>query len=41
MCARFHCLPSQLYREDAELLRMLALEELMNPEEEVDDGEWQ
>jgi hypothetical protein len=28
MCQRFHCLPSQLLDEDAELLRMLKLVEL-------------
>jgi hypothetical protein len=28
MCQRFHCLPSQLLNEDAEFLRLLALEEL-------------
>lgn len=28
MCQRFHCLPSQLLDEDAELLRMLKLDEL-------------
>jgi hypothetical protein len=28
LCERFGCLPSQLYEEDADLLRLLALEEL-------------
>jgi hypothetical protein len=28
MCQRFHCLPSQLMAEDAELLHLLQLEEL-------------
>jgi hypothetical protein len=28
MCQRFHCLPSQLMAEDAELLYLLQLEEL-------------
>jgi hypothetical protein len=32
MCDRFHCLPSQLYAEDSGLLRMLALEQLAEPE---------
>lgn len=31
MCQRFGCLPSQLLAEDAELLRLLALEELGTP----------
>lgn len=26
MCERFGCLPSQLYAEDSELLRLLAIE---------------
>jgi hypothetical protein len=25
-CREFHCLPSQLYAEDAELLRLIAIE---------------
>jgi hypothetical protein len=25
LCERFHCLPSQLYAEDAELLQMLLI----------------
>lgn len=28
MCERFGCLPSQLYREDADLLRLLNIEAL-------------
>lgn len=28
ICERFGCLPSQLYREDASLLRLLAIEGL-------------
>lgn len=28
MCRRFHCLPSQLLAEDAELLQMLEIEGL-------------
>jgi hypothetical protein len=28
MCDRFHCLPSALGAEDAELIRLLRLEEL-------------
>jgi hypothetical protein len=40
LCERFGCLPSQLYEEDAELLRLLAMEELGGGDEsggEVDD----
>jgi len=32
-CERFGCLPSQLLAEDAELLRLLAIERLAAPEE--------
>ncbi len=28
LCERFGCLPSQLYAEDAEIFRLLAIEEL-------------
>lgn len=31
MCERFHCLPSQLLAEDAELMRLLAVERLGHP----------
>lgn len=31
MCQRFGCLPSALMAEDAGLLRLLALEELVGP----------
>lgn len=31
MCDRFHCLPSQLLGEDADLLRLLAIEEMGIP----------
>jgi hypothetical protein len=40
LCERFGCLPSQLYEEDADLLRLLAMEELgggNEPGGEVDD----
>lgn len=26
LCDRFHCLPSQLYEEDADLIRMVAIQ---------------
>lgn len=29
LCARFHCLPSQIERESADLMRLLAIEELV------------
>lgn len=32
MCERFGCLPSQLYQEDADLLRLLEIERLGNQE---------
>jgi len=32
-CERFGCLPSELLEEDAELLRLLAIEQLAAPEE--------
>jgi hypothetical protein len=34
LCRQFHCLPSQLYQEDAELFRMLKIEALGR----VDEG---
>lgn len=33
MCERFGCLPSQLYREDADLLRLAQIEALGRKEE--------
>jgi len=35
LCRQFHCLPSQLMNEDVELLRMLRIEELGTPREEM------
>lgn len=35
VCERFGCLPSQLEREDAELLRLLEIEAVGTPKEEV------
>lgn len=41
-CERFGCLPSQLEQEDAELLRMLEIEALARPREEVSGSDgWQ
>lgn len=38
-CERFGCLPSQLYEEDADLIRLLRIEELGKPEEpELPEG---
>ena len=31
LCRQFHCLPSQLYAEDAGLLRLLKIEALGTP----------
>jgi hypothetical protein len=33
LCERFHCLPSQLYAEDPELLRMLRIVDLGTPDD--------
>ena len=38
LCERFHCLPSQVAREDAYLLAMLAIRDRGDPPEEVDGG---
>jgi hypothetical protein len=34
-CERFGCLPSQLYAEQSELLRLMAIEDMGRPD---DDG---
>lgn len=39
MCERFHCLPSQLYEEDAELMRMLAIR-AMGTKNKAGEGEF-
>jgi len=40
LCERFGCLPSALYAEDAELIRLVRIEELGGTREEVSgDGE--
>jgi hypothetical protein len=40
-CREFHCLPSQLFAEDAELLRLVAIERhgLTEQEEVSTDGQ--
>lgn len=38
LCERFGCLPSQLYAEDAGLLRLLRIEALGNPEQDTAAG---
>jgi hypothetical protein len=40
LCDRFKCLPSQLEKEDAGLLRLLKIEELGTRREEVTEPEW-
>lgn len=46
LCERFGCLPSQLLAEDAELLRLVQIEQRGRPPEQdpqvpyVDGGEW-
>lgn len=39
LCRQFHCLPSQLEREDVYLLRLLAIEEHGVRKEELPDVE--
>lgn len=39
MCERFHCLPSQLFAEDAEFLRLIYIEKYGKPETEVHDDQ--
>jgi pyruvate/2-oxoglutarate dehydrogenase complex dihydrolipoamide dehydrogenase (E3) component len=34
LCEKFGCLPSQLLREDAGILRMLKIQHLGNPEQD-------
>lgn len=33
LCDRFHCLPSQLYAEDSELMRMIEIERVVSEDE--------
>lgn len=40
LCERFHCLPSQLYAEDAEFLQLVSIQAIATPvdqPEEVND----
>jgi hypothetical protein len=39
LCREFHCLPSQLEGEDVELLRLLAIERLGNPNPDSAGGD--
>lgn len=36
LCERFHCLPSQLYDEPVDLIRLVKIVERGRPEQEVD-----
>lgn len=38
LCERFGCLPSELYEEDVDLLRMIAIEELGGGRDEGEEG---
>jgi hypothetical protein len=38
LCERFGCLPSQLYQEDAELLRLLNIYTRGNPKRDDKEG---
>jgi hypothetical protein len=38
MCREYHCLPSQLFAEDAEFLRLISIEGYGKPEEVSPDG---
>ena len=38
LCERFGCLPSQLYAEDADLLRLVSLADRGRPRRSDDDG---
>ncbi len=38
LCRQFHCLPSALAEEDAELIQLLAIEQRGTPEGGADDG---
>lgn len=37
LCERFGCLPSQLYAEDAELMRMIEIEKVVSDGERSSD----
>ena len=38
LCDRFHCLPSQIEKEDAEVLRLIKIEALGRPPDDDDGG---
>jgi pyruvate/2-oxoglutarate dehydrogenase complex dihydrolipoamide dehydrogenase (E3) component len=39
LCQRYGCLPSQLMEEDAQVLQMVAIVQLGQPEQETVNGE--
>lgn len=39
LCDRFKCLPSQLYEEDAELMRMIVIQRLGTKQEQPEELE--
>ncbi|GAA4226112.1 hypothetical protein GCM10022254_10010 [Actinomadura meridiana] len=39
MCERFHCLPSQIDKEDARLLKLLRIRHLGTPQDRDEQGE--
>lgn len=39
LCDRFHCLPSQLYQEDAEIIRMVLIHQMGHPEKKEVDSD--
>lgn len=39
LCERFSCLPSQLYQEDAEFLRLLHIYNRGNPKRDEEGGD--
>lgn len=42
LCDRFKCLPSQLLKEDASILRLLAIHDMGTPDDKKGGGqEWQ
>lgn len=38
LCDRFRCLPSQVYAEDAEILRLIRIEALGRPDPPQQEG---
>ena len=41
LCDRFKCLPSQLLKEDAELLRLVRIQAMGNPEHRDEPDPWE